>query len=227
MKKNNLRIKENITFVDQVNAIEAITDAAFKNGRYTPYYLDIRKIEVIMKNFITGYELEEDEDLYHAAMNDPEAYELVLKFFTNIDDTDNSKRENKENAKYIDILNNVMFYVKDKVEFEKQKYINATNEKRFFYDNIDDTLATLLNSGYALIESAKPILSDPTIIPTFVSVLSKLNQAKLLNKDTISDVILSGVKKMEKPKKTTTRKRTTKKDNVVPMVKENETESNS
>lgn len=38
MIKNNLRIKENITLMDQVNAIEFISEYYFQNGRYTPYY---------------------------------------------------------------------------------------------------------------------------------------------------------------------------------------------
>lgn len=55
MKKNNLRIKEDINILDQKNAIEMITTSAFMENGYTPYYVDDMKLAAIMKFFITGY----------------------------------------------------------------------------------------------------------------------------------------------------------------------------
>lgn len=64
MKKENMRIKENITISDQINVINYITDYYFTDGEYTPYYAGIAKIEAIALFFINGVKFDGDEYVY-------------------------------------------------------------------------------------------------------------------------------------------------------------------
>lgn len=187
MKKDNLRIKEDINILDQKNAIEMITTSAFMENGYTPYYVDDTKLAAIMEYFITGYELDEEDSLYQIIYEDEEVRNLILKFFENIDDTDEAREENKENAIYINILNNVMNNVVDKIEFEKQKMIHLTDKKEEFLTDLNSALESITET----FDKASQALTDvdPETKKTFLSVLTKLNTAKLLNKNTITDVI--------------------------------------
>ena len=216
MKKDNLRIKENITILDQKNAIEMITTSAFMENGYTPYYVDDTKLAAIMKYFITGYELDEEDSLYQIIYEDEEVRNLILKFFENIDDTDEAREENKENAIYINILNNVMNNVVDKIEFEKQKMIHLTDKKEEFLTDLNSALESITETFAKASQSLTDV--DPETKKTFLSVLTKLNTAKLLNKNTITDVISDIANKKFKDA-----------ENVVMFKKdkENETKRNS
>ena len=187
MKKDNLRIKEDINILDQKNAIEMITTSAFMENGYTPYYVDDTKLAAIMKYFITGYELDEEDSLYQIIYEDEEVRNLILKFFENIDDTDEAREENKENAIYINILNNVMNNVVDKIEFEKQKMIHLTDKKEEFLTDLNSALESITETFTKASQALTDV--DPETKKIFLSVLTKLNTAKLLNKNTITDVI--------------------------------------
>ena len=216
MKKDNLRIKEDINILDQKNAIEMITTSAFMENGYTPYYVDDTKLAAIMKYFITGYELDEEDSLYQIIYEDEEVRNLILKFFENIDDTDEAREENKENAIYINILNNVMNNVVDKIEFEKQKLIHLTDKKKEFLTDLNSALESMTETFTKASQALTDV--DPETKKTFLSVLTKLNAAKLLNKNTITDVISDIANKKFKDA-----------ENVVMFKKdkENETERNS
>ena len=187
MKKDNLRIKEDINILDQKNAIEMITTSAFMENGYTPYYVDDTKLAAIMKFFITGYELDEEDNLYQIIYEDEEVRDLILKFFENIDDTDEAREENKENAIYINILNNVMNNVVDKIEFEKQKMIHLTDKKEEFLIDLNSALESITETFAKASQALTDVDSETK--KTFLSVLTKLDTAKLLNKNTITDVI--------------------------------------
>ena len=216
MKKDNLRIKENINILDQKNAIEMITTSAFMENGYTPYYVDDTKLAAIMKYFITGYELDEEDSLYQIIYEDEEVRELILKFFENIVDTDEAREENKENAIYINILNNVMNNVVDKIEFEKQKMIHLTDKKEEFLTDLNSALESITETFAKASHALTDV--DPETKNTFLSVLTKLDTAKLLNKNTITDVISDIANKKFKDA-----------ENVVMFKKdkENETKRNS
>lgn len=76
MVKNNPRIKENITTVDRINAIEFIAGMYFTENnetgevKYTPYYSEIAKVNAAMRYFIDGVESDDSEDIYESVMND-------------------------------------------------------------------------------------------------------------------------------------------------------------
>lgn len=187
MKKDNLRIKDNINILDQSNAIEMIVTSAFMDDGYTPHYVDDTKLAAIMKYFITGYELEDEDSLYQIIYEDEEVRNLILRFFENIDDTDEARKENVENASYINILNNVMNNVVDKIEFEKQKRIHLTEEKKQF---LTDLTFALNSVGETFTKVSKAFTDvDPETKEMFESVLAKLDNEKLLNQDTIINVI--------------------------------------
>ena len=44
MKKDIVKIKDNISIVDEITAIKSIVDYYFTDGEYTPYFAEIAKI---------------------------------------------------------------------------------------------------------------------------------------------------------------------------------------
>ena len=79
MKKTNLKIKDEITLLDKINAINGIVESCFLDGEYTPYYLEKSLVEYIAIFCIEGFELESGDDLYEIAMSDPEFKELIVR----------------------------------------------------------------------------------------------------------------------------------------------------
>lgn len=112
MKKDNVRIKKNITLMDRVNAIEGIVSACFTGGKYTPYYRDMAETLAIIICFIDGLEFEENEAIYTSAISDPEVRNLIDLF-------KQPRMEVYENLEY------VREYVDDILEFEKQRLIHS------------------------------------------------------------------------------------------------------
>lgn len=129
MTKNNVKIKENITLVDKINAIESIVDAHFKDGRYTPYFADIAKIVAIATYFIDGIELNEDDSLYECVMHDEELLNLVNMFEDNT-------------LSHHTIMEFVMKHVDDKVKYIKQQIIHSNPD----LDTIVDAANTIINA---------------------------------------------------------------------------------
>ncbi|MFQ7208621.1 MAG: hypothetical protein ACLRPZ_04165 [Coprococcus sp.] len=129
MIKNNPKIKENISMLDQINAIKSIVSSCFTelNGtiEYTPYYQRTAEFNAIAMNFLEGITFE-DKDSVFAVENDKEIFDLVKKFYYNIEEQ--AENENEENYEYINIMNFVESNVTKIVEFEKNKIIHR-NEK--------------------------------------------------------------------------------------------------
>lgn len=111
MKKNNVRIKNNITLTDKINAINGIISCYFTNGEYTPYYSEMAETIAIVNYFLEGLEFEENEDVYTSVISDTEVMELIYMF--------NADRTNER--KVIDFVRE---NVKDKVDFIKQQIIH-------------------------------------------------------------------------------------------------------
>lgn len=129
MIKNNPKIKENISMLDQINAIKSIVSSCFTelNGtiEYTPYYQRTAEFNAIAMNFLEGITFE-DKDSIFTIENDKEIFDLVKKFYYNIEEQ--AENENEENYEYINIMNFVESNVTKIVEFEKNKIIHR-NEK--------------------------------------------------------------------------------------------------
>ena len=162
MKKENVRIKEEITIGDEINAVESIVSSYFMNGDFTPYYSEMQCIIAITENFIEGVEFEDDELIYDAVVQDPDIYPLNMKFYYDVSDTEQAKHENEENIKYINIWNRVMQHVHEKVEFEKQLRINEMSTY---------TLSNLINSQNEMIES---VIETCTVLLDSFSALANL-----------------------------------------------------
>lgn len=129
MLKDNMRIKESITLQDRINAIETIVSFYFMGGDYTPYYKDEGEISAVIRNFIDGVEFEKGESVFAAYYNDENLRKLVNVFilkpvFEDTDDEEEKKTQDSIRECY-DMMEIIREYVKDKVEFEKQKYLHA------------------------------------------------------------------------------------------------------
>ena len=111
MTKNDARIKDNITIVDKIRAIEDIVSSYWTDGEYTPYYSDMATVIAIVENFITGVEFEEDDVIYDLVNSDEELSSLVYRFL-NPTENDSKYRE-------------IMYFVLE--NFEKQKVIHNSN----------------------------------------------------------------------------------------------------
>lgn len=134
MIKNNPRIKENISFIDEINAIETIVSSYFTEKdnivEYTPYYSQMSTFFAIIENFLDGVELNENEDSFETIVSDKEIYNLIKRFYYNTEKFKNTEKDNKENSEYIDLLNRVLLNVNDIVEFKKQKLIHRDHKLR-------------------------------------------------------------------------------------------------
>lgn len=129
MLKDNMRIKESITLQDRINAIETIVSFYFMDGDYTPYYKDEGEISAVIRNFIDGIEFEKGESVFSAYYNDENLRKLVNMFilkpvFEDTDDEEEKKTQDSIRECY-NMMEIIREYVKDKVEFEKQKYLHA------------------------------------------------------------------------------------------------------
>ena len=80
MEITNVKIKDSITIVDHIDAVEFIVNSYFTNGRYTPYYVDMAKNVAIATFFLEGVKFEEDDDIYRITCTDEKIKPLVDKF---------------------------------------------------------------------------------------------------------------------------------------------------
>lgn len=120
MKKENVKIKDTITFVDEITAVKEIVSAMFTDDGYTPYYRDMATTIAIAKNFLDGIVFEEHDHVYAQVMSDDELSALIQKFY---------KSPLSKNAiDYKTVLDRVNDFVDDCVEFEKQKIIHGKYE---------------------------------------------------------------------------------------------------
>ena len=172
MKKENLRIKENITIQDKINVVESIVEDYFRGGKYTPYFAPISKIVSIATYFIEGYELEDGDNLYTICMTDYDMKRLIETFV----------------GKYAvnnDIMVEVNSYVEDKVDFMKSYII---------HENPD--LSTIVGAANVIIESLANFanmnveLMNPENLKSVMTVVQKLKDSNLpITKEMITDIV--------------------------------------
>ena len=120
MKKKNVKIKKNITFKDQLNAIDYIVSCGFKidnNGEidYTPEYIMPGEVEAYALFFLDGLEFDKDEIKYESIMKDNKVMSLVMKFFST----------NEEDSQYASIRNYVINNAYRKIDFRSQVIIHG------------------------------------------------------------------------------------------------------
>ena len=106
MKKNNARIKANITMIDKINAIKYIVSSYFTDGEYTPYYSEMAQVIAVVTYFMEGIEFEEGDDIYSSIVQDEEVLNIVTGIISDEE------------------MSFVMKNVEDKVDFLKQQIIH-------------------------------------------------------------------------------------------------------
>lgn len=143
MKKKNARIKKNITFKDQLNAIDYIVSCGFKidnNGEidYTPEYIMPGEVEAYALFFLDGLEFDKDEIKYESIMKDNKVMSLVMKFFST----------NEEDSQYASIRNYVINNAYRKIDFRSQVIIHGNP----VYSQISDFIEKI-NSAFEAFDS--------------------------------------------------------------------------
>ena len=121
MKKDNVRVKSDITIVDEITAIESMVSYYFTDNEYTPYYADMAKVTVIAENFLDGVEFESEDYVYQLVMENDDIYECVKKFL------EIPTSQDKENVDCYVRMEKIMKQVDDVVEFKKQKLIHNSD----------------------------------------------------------------------------------------------------
>lgn len=119
MRKNNVKIKDNITIVDEISAIQSIVEYYFTDSEYTPYYADMAKTTAVAQNFLDGVEFEAEDYVYECVMTNDDLYKCVNKFLVS--------SAIKSDAQYYNRMERIMKKVEDIVEFKKQKLIHNTD----------------------------------------------------------------------------------------------------
>ena len=143
MKKKNVRIKKNITFKDQLNAIDYIVSCGFKidnNGEidYTPEYVMPGEVEAYALFFLDGLEFDKDEIKYESIMKDNKVMSLIMRFFST----------NEEDSQYASIRNYVINNAYRKIDFRSQVIIHGHP----FYHQISDFIQKI-NSPFEAFDS--------------------------------------------------------------------------
>lgn len=145
MEITNVKIKDSITIVDHIDAVEFIVNSYFTNGRYTPYYADMSKNVAIATFFLEGVKFEEDDDIYRITCTDEKIKPLVDKFLV--------ASVSKTSAKYISIMEKVMKDVEDIVDFNKQVIIHS-------HSSIDEKLEKLIEKEIRNKDYELKVLND-------------------------------------------------------------------
>lgn len=143
MKKENMKIKEIITFEDKANAIEYICNSLFdfgENGEitdYSPYYIEPAQVCAIINYFVEGIEFEDGESVYDVAIADKEVNDIVNQFFLKPTTAKNPKLTYPQ-----EVMKFVMSHVVEKVEYMKQKSIHAPLCRK---DMVGEAIVELIN----------------------------------------------------------------------------------
>lgn len=143
MKKNNFKVKENITFEDKANAIEYICNSLFdfdEEGEiidYSPYYIEPAQVCAILNYFVEGIEFENGESIYDVAVADKEVNDVVNQFFLKPTTAKNPKLTYPQ-----EVMKFVMSHVVEKVEYMKQKSIHAPVCRK---DMVGEAIVELIN----------------------------------------------------------------------------------
>lgn len=116
MKKNNPKIKENITMQDKINVIEYIASSYFTENEeglieYTPYYIGLAQFIAAANFFMEGLEFDEGEDIYESVIaDDDELKDIIYGSY-----------------KYYD--ENLLSQIRDIVDYRKQINIAKTQSE--------------------------------------------------------------------------------------------------
>lgn len=171
MKKNNVKIKENITFKEELNAIEYITASNFNIDQttgevsYTPEFEMAAEFEAIALFFIDGIEFEEEDVIYEQIIKDKDINKLIMQFYLKDDD-----KENKKDNDYISIRNFVVNNAQRKIEFTLQKLIHSNPVMDELIHLLSELSNILSNFDFSNLTKLKDI--DVKVVMKFIQKLS-------------------------------------------------------
>ena len=167
MKKNNVRIKENITLVDKINAYEDIVSSYFVDGEYDPYYSIVGQETAIITYFIEGIELE-DNDLIDECISNDEELQMIIRTVSSSS-----------------VMKEVMDMVKDKVDFMKQSIIHS----RPNLDTIVEAANIIIDSLDNFSKMDFSIMSQENI-ELAKNVMTKINDSDVeLTQESLAEII--------------------------------------
>ena len=179
MKKTAMKLKESLTLTEKVMAINNIVSSNFMDDDYTPYYDKLGRITAIIRYFIDGIELENEDNLIELYKSDNEMRDMVDSVLHG--DIDNDTLE--------DDWLFIMMQAADKIDFMKRKLIHHN----YNLEKIVDAVNVIIDS---LENFSKLQLSEltPEMIQTGMTVMKKLADNNVeLNQETISSVIKDAV----------------------------------
>jgi len=130
MHKSNLKIKDQISFQDKINAIEFIAAAYFTTDEnqqliYTPYFSEAAQVEAIAVYFLDGITFEDGENIYESIMSDEELTGIINRFYIGDDSF------NQINRSYQELFAFIINCAIDKVTYRKQEELAKIKNQQF------------------------------------------------------------------------------------------------
>ena len=182
MKKTLLKVKNDITFEDKLNAIDLILEAFWDDdtGEYIPWMEEPARIIAIAKYFIEGYELEKGENLYKLYLSDDDLKGLVDNFIN--PDTDS---RNGSYKRYIKVMDFVDEMVHDKLEWTKQNIIHANPDMDRIVEGVNVFIDAFKNFANLDITAL-----TPEMIKDGVSFMEKLKESGFeINAENLTKIV--------------------------------------
>lgn len=175
MIKNNPRIKNNITIVDEISVIKTVVDSYFTNNEYTPYYAERAMVIGIALNFLEGIQFEDGDSIYDLIISNNDLYSLIKKFTT--PSVSNIGKECSA------IFDRVVNMVDDIVDFRKQKLIHQNSIEgtiENFFKDLNKAMSNFANMNVSAL--------TPENIELAVSFMKQLKDKEITN-DVLVNVI--------------------------------------
>lgn len=187
MIKENVKIKDDISFIDEINAIEYITASNFKIDEanevtYTPEYQMSAEIEAIVLYFVEGVTFENNDIIYQSIMKDKTLSKIVQKFY----EKDNGS-VSQTNIPYVSIMNFVRNNVQKKVDFICQKLIHS--------NSIESSIVELLNTVRSVISNFDLGAFKEIDYKVVMDALKKISDSDIdINPDGLSKIFKDAIK---------------------------------
>lgn len=187
MIKENVKIKDDISFIDEINAIEYITASNFKIDEanevtYTPEYQMSAEIEAIVLYFVEGVTFENNDIIYQSIMKDKTLSKILQKFY----EKDNGS-VSQTNIPYVSIMNFVRNNVQKKVDFICQKLIHS--------NSIESSIVELLNTVRSVISNFDLGAFKEIDYKVVMDALKKISDSDIdINPDGLSKIFKDAIK---------------------------------
>lgn len=192
MKKDNVRIKENISFVDIMTAIESIVPQYFTYNEvtgeteYTPYYSEMATKIAMVKHFMEGVEFEDNDNVYELIISDGEIVNCINQFYY------------ISNEKLINIIDMVTSNVEKIVDFKKEKLIHEDNDMKEYFASMSNMFNSFEDFLNVMVDSFRTFsnLDLSKITPEMMEMAQKFAiglKDKNITPDILTDVIKDAV----------------------------------